>query len=902
MKRTTQILHSKISIALLFFTASATVLAQQQKKADTTKTANIDEVIVTGVFDKRTRMNAPVAISVLKSELIERQVPNSAADLLKNVPGVYVNSSLGEIRNNVSSRGISAGSADGTFAYEYISMQEDGLPVTNTTYFNYGPDFFLRADATIAQIDAVRGGPASITAANAPGGIFNYISKTGGNKFSGEIRAKYGVQGADNSGFHRIDADFGGPLGDNWFYNIGGFYRYDLGARYPGYPFNNGGQVKANIMKKYNRGSVKVFLKYLDDHNGYAQLIPTKNYTDPEPAEGFSSSSSLLIPKLQYNSQDFIHGGNVDFNSGRLVGNQYRSVAINWDHDLGNDWKLFLTSKYADNSVAQNSIGNAFVTSLTDNVPYALLMGTVGVGTYSFRDALTGQELASVNAGVGATGIAYNVTKNLLPGQNVQNNSIILSPLNFYENKVKESMSQLTINKKWRNMNFSFGGYYGYSDVWRFSGINGIALTTLENRPRMLTLDFTGGLLYPTAANPFNLIPGAYKVTNKDGFAQGAGSTGDLLEFRAKQQQGAAFFGHTWDITENLTVDWGVRYEKVWIKGDNTRTFLTNTATQNGTVSLQGGPDHNPYTIYDNNTLVRLTNVSYSRQIDNFSYSAAVNYKFNNRFAVYGRYSQGSKAPDLDIFFASNREETIGLLNPQSRKTQQAEMGLKAKTTYFDAFVTPFYSVLKNIPVGAMADNGAGGFYTTPTLYNENETWGVEVETNIKPSSHFTIRAVLTLQDPKVKKGFYWNLNKPGIADDQVVSYSGTTVAYTPKIIANITPNLTVGNAFAFVTWSYLGEREGSNTNIYKLPAFSQFDLGVGYNFTKNLSAIINVNNVLNKYGVMSYQRPGSLVQQLAGFESFTQAEYDAAVANNTPYFTVAIPPTSGYLTVTYKF
>jgi iron complex outermembrane receptor protein len=140
----TKLLHSKITMAIFFLTASASVLAQK-KETDTTKTNDIDEVIMTGVFDKRTRMNAPVAISVLKSEMIEKQVPNSAADLLKNVPGVYVNSSLGEIRNNVSSRGISAGSADGTFAYEYISMQEDGLPVTNTTYFNYGPDFFPKS-------------------------------------------------------------------------------------------------------------------------------------------------------------------------------------------------------------------------------------------------------------------------------------------------------------------------------------------------------------------------------------------------------------------------------------------------------------------------------------------------------------------------------------------------------------------------------------------------------------------------------------------------------------------------------------------------------------------------------------------------------------------------------------
>jgi outer membrane receptor protein involved in Fe transport len=154
-----------------------------------------------------------------------------------------------------------------------------------------------------------------------------------------------------------------------------------------------------------------------------------------------------------------------------------------------------------------------------------------------------------------------------------------------------------------------------------------------------------------------------------------------------------------------------------------------------------------------------------------------------------------------------------------------------------------------------------------------------------------------------VKEGYLWNLGSaPGPADDTVFSYSGTTIAYTPKIMANITPNLKVGKAFGFVTWNYMGEREGSNTNVYKLPAFSQFDLGLGYNLNENLSMLINVNNVFNKYGVMSYQRPGTLQQQLAGFENFTQAEYASAVANNTPYFTIAIPPTSGYFTVTYKF
>ncbi|MCF3243899.1 TonB-dependent receptor plug domain-containing protein, partial [Escherichia coli] len=79
-----------------------------------------DEVVVTGVFDRRERMDASIAISTLSAKQIEMQVPLSSADLLKNVPGVYVNSALGEVRNTVYSRGVSAGSVEASTGYYYV--------------------------------------------------------------------------------------------------------------------------------------------------------------------------------------------------------------------------------------------------------------------------------------------------------------------------------------------------------------------------------------------------------------------------------------------------------------------------------------------------------------------------------------------------------------------------------------------------------------------------------------------------------------------------------------------------------------------------------------------------------------------------------------------------------------
>lgn len=137
--------------------------------------SELNQVIITGVYDKRKRIDASVAISTISGEQIKAQMPVSAADLLKNIPSVHVNSAMGEIRNQVLVRGTPM-SSDPGIGYFYVSMQEDGLPVTNLTGYNFGPDYYLRADATISRVEAVRGGSASITGSDAPGGLFNYVS------------------------------------------------------------------------------------------------------------------------------------------------------------------------------------------------------------------------------------------------------------------------------------------------------------------------------------------------------------------------------------------------------------------------------------------------------------------------------------------------------------------------------------------------------------------------------------------------------------------------------------------------------------------------------------------------------------------------------------------------------
>ena len=102
--------------------------AQQADEESDTDTLELEQIIVTGVFRRTALEDAPVAVTAVSRSEIDQAAPISAADVLKSVPGVFVNSGFGEIRNIVYSRGVSAGSNEAATGYFYVSLQEDGLP------------------------------------------------------------------------------------------------------------------------------------------------------------------------------------------------------------------------------------------------------------------------------------------------------------------------------------------------------------------------------------------------------------------------------------------------------------------------------------------------------------------------------------------------------------------------------------------------------------------------------------------------------------------------------------------------------------------------------------------------------------------------------------------------------
>lgn len=849
---------------------------------------SLEEVIVTGLFDKRSRMESSVAISVLNSKQLAAVIPVSAVDLLKNIPGVYVNSSLGEIRNTVYSRGVSVGSNDGASGYYYVSMQEDGLPITNATFGNYGPDFFLRADATLGKLEAVRGGTASILGNNAPGGIFNYVSKTGGTVFQAEVRAKYGLEGNGKNPFYRTDFNFGGPLNNDKSitYNVGGFWRQSDGARNPGYPMNNGGQIKANIVKKFKGGSVKLYAKYLNDKNAWFEFLPTTGFSHPTLPAGVEQTNSVLIPAIKASFKVNDTNETVNYDSRDKINSKDISFGLNFDKDLGNGFVIDNKMKYSDKSSVWNTTGVVYPTALDNIIFYAILGQIAQFGTYKFNDLATGKNLATVmqlpNMINGQfAGFNFPVLNSSLPGESIQKNSLYFNPLFYTSNKMGEFIDQLTITKRLNKMSFTAGAFYAVSNLTRRNGSAGLAMTTmLTPHPELTSItydDFAGN---------------TYKLTAPNG-AMGSGSSSAINLYDISQKQIALFLGHNWTISDRLDLDWGIRYEGIGIDGTNQIATSSNDGT--------GGVDKNPLTTYDNATAKVTSVYKYNKSLSTFSMSAGLNYKLADNYAVYGRYSQGNKAPDMGIYIGVDNDASAKFLDPQSQKVQQFELGFKAKTNNLSLFITPFYSILDNVPIQQIGQetDDISSQYAAPILYNKYETKGVELEANYNLTSALSIRGVATLQSSKAVRFQAWLLGANGKADDKIESYSGNETDNNANLIVRISPTYSRGKVYASIDWSYMGKRAANVPNAFYLPAFDQTNLNLGYNLTSKVQLQGNINNVFNQIGVMSWSAPGGFPQALDR-QGFTKAQLEANP--NAVYSTISIPPRAFFLSINYKF
>lgn len=804
--------------------AGATVTADFTLQLDP---LSMEDLVVTGTATEVRKLDATYAVTTVNTEQISQRSPRSTADMVEAIPGFHVEGSGGVGGNNVFARGIPQ---PGSF--RFISVQEDGLPVFQAPELAFlNVDQLYRVDETVSTMEAVRGGTATIFASNAPGGLINFVSKTGGEELDGVAKLSVG----DYSHL-RADFNYGGPLldQDDWRFNVGGFYRFDDGVRDPGFPANRGGQLKANVTKLLDNGYIRLRGKYLNDRNIFYLPIPVQGGNcapisqQPDPATPCEVRTEEISPVSGFDSN---YGTMTTIDAGRAQIPVPGGGTL--EHNLRNGVQAEITQVGGD---IQLDLGEGW--TVRNN--FRVMSGTVDFNAvFSLSNPTTAQAFAqSQMAAVGGTGFQYsvahtgqNVAASELPAANPASNGLVVEagfwnvnrPFNMFAN-------ELRVTKEFEEANNTLTGAFYVTDfssdeLWNFNNMLLDVQAGDGNHPRLLDLTVTGA-------------PGGPVQVTDDGF------TGYGAFYRNAANNGHAFVGwlqDEWAPTEQLSFDLGLRFEN--------RTLTGNTEVL-GTFDM-GGP-----TLADDAVTWGTGEFKpYSETYDEIAISAGVNVDVvPDRVAVFARGTEGYRTPDFDQFAEqTGADEPIS--RPETEEVQQYEAGLKYSSPTLGAFVTGFWSQLDNTPFSDEVVDETTGNLVPLNLLADSETIGLETELVWEPLPGARLDVTSTIQNPEITNLRFDGAPVGGVTDAELAQLDGNQVTRIPKFIFSATPSyeteLPGNRTFAvFGTWRHLGDRFNDFANRNLLPDYSRFDAGVDFGIASDVTLQARVENITNSVGL----------------------------------------------------
>ncbi len=297
---------------------------------------NLDEIVITASPIARSKMKSSDSISTIGEEALARSGATNAAELLRTVPGIRAESSGGEGNANITVRGAPVSAGGG----RYVQFQEDGLPVLLFGDVSFGtPDQFLRTDYTTERVEVVRGGGASTLVSNAPGGVINFISKSGKAPDNA-----IGVTMGLGSRLNRYDFNYGGRIAQDMYFNLGGFVRQGEGGPHKtGFNAEDGGQFKASLTKELGADSyVRVNFKHLDDKTPSYMPVPvTVTNGTINTIKGIDPRTAFFInPTLTRDNTIDRNGSLVSTNPADGLHVLSDSIGLEARIKLGDGWTL----------------------------------------------------------------------------------------------------------------------------------------------------------------------------------------------------------------------------------------------------------------------------------------------------------------------------------------------------------------------------------------------------------------------------------------------------------------------------------------------------------------------------------------------------------------------------------
>jgi len=725
------------------------------------------EVFSTGVAKGRDRLDQATSTSALRGEDVEKIGARSISEVLRVIPGIRSEAATGPGSANITIRGLPIASSGAKF----LQLQEDGLPVLEFGDIGFATaDTFLRADLNLAAVEAIRGGSASTFASNSPGGIVNFISKTGMVE-GGSVQLSTGL----DHGMRRIDFDYGGRLSPTVRFHVGGFWRDGEGPRETGVNSTRGGQIKVNVTKEFEGGHLRIYGKYLNDVIPAYDVTPLAvSGTNMDPVytniANYDARQDTLFSR-NFQSLLTLDGTNTpvvdDMTAGQhpiqaSLGVEAKFSIAGWD----------VTEKFRYSSMSNHFMGIYY----TQFVPAAMMPAAFGVPGGSLRwasGANYGQTIANAATlngnGIGALQMIADTD---------------IDDLSYVVNDIRASK---VWNVGGNDLTTTVGLYSSHQKI--DSDWNWVTVLT----------DVVGG-------GNLNLIdivtPTGVRVT-EDGVLR-YGSPTDPAEFNRSFRLAYttnAPFGAVNLKLGNVALGASIRYDFGKARGTVLGSDLGGGRVGIGTVDVNGnGTISIPEMAVAVVPLTRPAPVDYNYGY--LSYSVSANWRIADSLSVFGRYSRGGRANSDRIQFSSlvnpldgsmaNEDAAVDMVN-------QAEVGVKYRTDNLTLNLTGFWAKAEDSNLDAT---------TGEPLLREYKAIGAEFEGSYRIGI-FSLSAGATYTDAEV-------------TDDALnPAIIGNVPQHQAKLIYQIMPQITterfsVGASFVGTTESY-----ATAANTLKVPGFT---------------------------------------------------------------------------------
>lgn len=755
----------------------------------------LQTVIVTGRAggSELRKAEASYAITTVDTETLQMTNPFSAADAFKLVPGFWVEDSGGEGSNNVRARGIP------TDGYSSVALQENSLSVQYDGGLGYlNADQSFRFDETISRVEAVRGGPASMFAPNAPGGVVNFITRKGTDEPGGLVKGTL-----SDTGTMRLDAYHGAKLNDNWGYFVGGFYREGDGRRDMGFTAEKGGQIRGTLNYDDGRNTFFLDVKHINDRTPFYLPVPlgydgNGKITD---VAGFDSRKDTLAgPDMNgvgINSADGVF--NFDLSEGTRT--DLTQLTVGGEYAL-TDWLSFESmNRYKDADILRNAVfptGN--VVPLSDYL--ASVQSTV-LGAFP-----TAVEVGAIYASDGTPLTSATNGNGLVVGANLLSVSVPIEEWTT-DNRLKATFDaggqhDLAVGFTYSTYDYRFDRYMGTTLV---------DVTGNARRVDVVARDADGTTIGQLTDNGFLRYGSIY---------DNVGMSVDNI---------ALYAGDEWQISPKLRLDIATRWAQ---------TDFTGKVEQKTTVDLGDA-----FTLADN-TALSGTGVytAVDQTFDDWGWTIGANYQFEDNLGVFARYTDTFRLPSAGEYNGSPTRT-----DQRSIPIKMAEVGYKQSNGSFDVFATGFYSKFEGVTFTDFVFNTVTNDYESRIVIADTETLGVELEAFWHPTEFFDFNIQATYQDPQYKGFTYTELvnGQPVVRD-----YDGNQLIRVPKFSVRAAPgvNLLNDRLRAELAIEHHSDRYADVSNSQELPSYTLLHLNMRADLTERLTLGVNVNNLTDELGL----------------------------------------------------